>query len=71
MTSVNGDVSIGKDCTIEGTTRSVNGSVKVGDRSTVEDLNTVNGSLRTGDVRLILRDGGKVLGQVDGAGVID
>ena len=31
MTSINGDVSIGKDCTIEGTTRTVNGSVKVGD----------------------------------------
>jgi predicted acyltransferase (DUF342 family) len=147
LTTVNGDVSIGKDCTIEGSSRSVNGSVKVGDRSKVEDLTAVNGSIRTGegvsvdgnvesvngtvelgagsevsgkvatvngsivvkgdvviedkmdvstshrpieievtggsiiegdvvvkrnvDVRLILRDGGKVLGQVDGAEVID
>ncbi|MDH3903972.1 MAG: hypothetical protein OES90_12200, partial [Xanthomonadales bacterium] len=39
----------GEDCTIEGTSRSVNGSVKVGNRSSVEDLTVVNGSIRTGE----------------------
>ena len=60
MTTVNGDVSIGRDCTIEGTSRSVNGWIE-GDIVVKRDV----------DVRVILSDGGKVLGQVDDAEVID
>jgi hypothetical protein len=48
LTTVNGDVTIGKDCTIEGSSTTVNGSINVGDGSIVEDLNAVNGLIRVG-----------------------
>jgi hypothetical protein len=47
MTSVSGNVSIGKYCTIEATSRTINGLVKVGAQSKVEDLSTINGSIQT------------------------
>lgn len=70
LTSVNGDVTIGKDCTIEGSSTSVNGSIKI----EVTGGSSIEGDVlvkRDVDVRLILRDGGKVLGKVDGAEVVD
>ena len=86
LATVNGDITIGKDCTIEGGSTTVTGSLKVGDRSNVKDLSAVNGSIRIGgdvsvegdvvvkrntDVRLVLHEGSKVLGQIDGAEVFD
>lgn len=58
LSTVNGRISIGEDCTIRGSCRSVNGDVTVGDRSQVEDLTAVNGSIRAGS-------GVKIDGDVD------
>lgn len=45
IASVNGSIYIGEDCRIDGDCHSVNGRIKVGKKSKVEDLNTVNGSI--------------------------
>jgi len=65
-------VSIGRGCTVEGPSKSVNGSVKVGDQSRVEDLTTVNGSIRIGEGVTVDGDVESVNGTVDldsGSGV--
>jgi DUF4097 and DUF4098 domain-containing protein YvlB len=69
LATVNGDVSIGNDCMIEGKSTSVNGSIKIGDRSNVGDLSTVNGSIRIGEGVSIEGDVESVNGSVEfGAG---
>ena len=69
LASVNGDITVGKDCTIEGSSTTVNGSLKVGDRSNVRDLSSVNGSIRIGEDVSVEGDVESVNGLVDlGAG---
>lgn len=45
MTSVNGSIHVGANCTVEGNCRTVNGRIEVGDGSRTKDLETVNGSI--------------------------
>jgi DUF4097 and DUF4098 domain-containing protein YvlB len=48
LNSVNGSITIGRDCEIGGECRTVNGRIKVGDDSRVSDLGTVNGGITLG-----------------------
>lgn len=45
INTVNGNISIGKECTVTGSSRTVNGRIEVGKHSRVEDLQSVNGSV--------------------------
>ena len=45
---VNGHISIGSDAEVNGSCRSVNGFIRVGDRSKVEKLQVVNGGIDIG-----------------------
>lgn len=45
INSVNGGVIVGKDCTLKGSCRTVNGRIEIGAGSRVEDLMSVNGSI--------------------------
>lgn len=49
MTSVNGSLHIGADCTVKGGCRTVNGRIDVGAGSRVMSLDTVNGSISVGE----------------------
>ncbi len=48
MNTVNGSISLGAGCTVDGGCRTVNGGIRVGDNSRVEDLDTVNGRIAVG-----------------------
>lgn len=45
---VNGGIDVGRDCVVNGRLKSVNGSVAVGESSSVGDIANVNGSIRIG-----------------------
>jgi len=45
LNTVNGSISIGTDCRVDGGCRSVNGDIEVGAYSRVEDLQAVNGGI--------------------------
>lgn len=47
--SVNGSVTVGTYATINGDLETVNGSIRIGEGTTLADAETVNGSLRVGD----------------------
>jgi UDP-3-O-[3-hydroxymyristoyl] glucosamine N-acyltransferase len=47
--SVNGSVTVGTYATISGDLETVNGSIRIGEGTTLGDAETVNGSLRVGD----------------------
>ena len=47
--SVNGSVTVGTYATINGDLETVNGSIRIGEGTTLGDAETVNGSLRVGD----------------------
>jgi len=47
--SVNGSVTVGSYATINGDLETVNGSIRIGEGTTLRDAGTVNGSLRAGD----------------------
>jgi hypothetical protein len=49
QTSVNGSISIGSDATVNGGVKTVNGKIRVDDRSSIRNATTVNGSIRLGD----------------------
>lgn len=44
--SVNGSITIGEDATVTGDLQTVNGSIRVGAGSRIEDASTVNGTIR-------------------------
>lgn len=44
--TVNGSISIGADCIIDGSLDTVNGTIRVDENTTVKDVETVNGSIR-------------------------
>lgn len=48
LTSVNGSIYVGSNCTVDGNCHTVNGRIEVGDGSQVETLETVNGRIRIG-----------------------
>ncbi len=48
LTSVNGSIRVGSNCTVDGGCRTVNGRIEVGDGSRVDDLDTVNGRIEIG-----------------------
>ena len=62
-TTVNGSVTVGSDAVVTGGLRTVNGSIRVGSGSTIENANTINGSL-TMDDGVETRDLGTVNGAV-------
>ncbi len=45
ITTVNGSITIGKDCEVLGLCRSINGNIRVGEGSIVSDLQSVNGKI--------------------------
>jgi len=45
LTTVNGNIDVGRECEIHGTCRAVNGSIEIGANSIVEDLQSVNGRI--------------------------
>ncbi len=45
INSVNGGIIVGRDCTLLGSSRTVNGRIEIGPGSRVEDLQSVNGSI--------------------------
>ena len=56
ITTVNGSITIGKDCEVLGSCRSINGNIRVGEGSIVRDLQSVNGKISiAGNTRV---DGG-------------
>lgn len=48
LNTINGNIVIGRECLVQGTCRTVNGSIEVGERSEVYELQTVNGRIRVG-----------------------
>ncbi len=48
-TSVNGSITVGPDATVTGNLKTVNGSIRVDDRASIEGAATVNGGLRLAD----------------------
>ena len=51
--SVNGSVTVGTDATVTGDVTTVNGGIRVGDRSVIQNAETVNGGVKISDyVRL-------------------
>ena len=44
--SVNGSISVGEDAVVTGNLKTVNGTIRVDDRATIEKASTVNGSVR-------------------------
>ena len=47
--TVNGSISVGSGATVNGSLTTVNGTIRMEDDSTAEDIETVNGSIRIGD----------------------
>ncbi len=47
--SVNGSITVGTDAIVNGGVNTVNGKIRVDDRSSVRNATTVNGSIRLGD----------------------
>lgn len=47
--SVNGSITVGKNATVNGSLNTVNGKIRIGDDSNIEDANTVNGSIKIGE----------------------
>ncbi|MCU0237566.1 MAG: hypothetical protein MUC72_10850 [Acidobacteria bacterium] len=69
LTSVNGSIRVGSNCTIEGNCRTVNGRIEIGDGSRVEELDTVNGRIVIGANVEVDGDAGTVNGSIEcGAG---
>ena len=48
-TSVNGSITVGPDATVTGKLKTVNGSIRIDDRASIEGAATVNGGLRLAD----------------------
>lgn len=48
LNTVNGGIFVGRNCTLTGSARTVNGPIRIGEGSTVEDLQSVNGSIEIG-----------------------
>ncbi len=48
-TSVNGSITVGPDATVTGNLKTVNGSIRIDDRASIEGAATVNGGLRLAD----------------------
>ena len=48
ITTVNGSITTGKDCTITGDCSAINGMISIGDGSQVKSLQTVNGPIEVG-----------------------
>lgn len=48
QSSVNGSITVGSKATVTGELETVNGTIRVDDEATVEDLRTVNGGIRIG-----------------------
>jgi hypothetical protein len=48
QSTVNGSISVGSEATITGSLDTVNGTIRVGENSKVEDVDTVNGSISLG-----------------------
>ncbi len=44
--TVNGSISVGADCIIDGSLDTVNGTIRVDENTSVKDVETVNGSIR-------------------------
>lgn len=77
QTTVNGRILVGADCVIRGDCRTVNGSIEIGPRSQVRDLQTVNGRIELaegvevdGDVQTVngavtVDRGGRVRGDIN------
>ncbi len=64
MATVNGSIRIGRDCTVDGACRTVNGRIEVGEGSRVKSLETVNGSIAIGDKVIADGDAATVNGSV-------
>lgn len=47
-TSVNGSITVGDDASVSGRLRTVNGKIRVGSRSVIQDAQTVNGKIVLG-----------------------
>ncbi len=65
LTSVNGSIRVGANCTVEGNCRTVNGRIEIGDNSRVEELDTVNGRIAIGANVDVNGDAGTVNGAIE------
>ena len=65
LTSVNGSIHVGANCTVEGNCRTVNGRIEIGDNSRVEELDTVNGRIVIGANVEVDGDAGTVNGAIE------
>jgi predicted acyltransferase (DUF342 family) len=65
LTSVNGSIRVGANCTVAGNCRTVNGRIDIGDNSRVEELDTVNGRIVIGANVDVNGDAGTVNGAVE------
>ena len=45
ITTVNGSITVGKNCEIKGSCQSINGGIEVGEGSIVSDISSVNGGI--------------------------
>ncbi|MBN2416686.1 hypothetical protein JXO52_12640 [bacterium] len=69
--AINGNVTIGNDCSVKGDCRSVNGSIRIGTNTHTGALQSVNGSIRIGSESVIHGSIASVNGPVDcGDGVV-
>jgi DUF4097 and DUF4098 domain-containing protein YvlB len=65
MSSVNGSIYVGSNCTVDGSCHTVNGRIEVGDGSAVESLETVNGRITIGANVAVDGDAKTVNGSVE------
>ncbi len=65
LTSVNGSITVGANCIVDGNCHTVNGRIEVGDGSQVEALETVNGRIRIGAKVDVGGNAGTVNGSIE------
>jgi DUF4097 and DUF4098 domain-containing protein YvlB len=64
ITSINGGIIIGNDCKVHGSCRAVNGEIRVGQKSVVSELQSVNGNITVGPASTIRGDIEAVNGEI-------
>ena len=64
LAAVNAGINIGNECTVTGGSRTVNGSITVGDNSEVGELGTINGRIRIGSNTTVNGDASTINGSI-------
>lgn len=64
VTTVNGSITVGSNCIVKGRVKTVNGGVSVKDKCSIEDVKSVNGTVRLGEDNRVSGEVSSVNGSV-------